>query len=75
MPPPINNKCIVCGKPVSKDGYKVSWEIEALYFGEEEDERYFCCIDCVRRWINHLWENGFEESIYLDEQTYPKHNY
>jgi hypothetical protein len=68
-------KCIICGERVSQDGYKISWGIEDLYIGEKDEERYFCCINCVRRWINQLEKTGLEKTIYLDNIAHTKQSY
>jgi hypothetical protein len=62
-------KCIACGKNVPKDGYKISWDIQDLSLEEPEDERYFCCINCVKRWIENLGKTGLELNTYMDAPT------
>lgn len=55
--------CIICGNPVTKEGYRVSWDIEDLDLGEEGDERYFCSFNCVEKWVNNLGTLGHEEIL------------
>ena len=54
-------RCSICGKIVESDGYKISWNIKDLGLVEEGDERYFCSIDCVEKWVNNLSITGQEE--------------
>ena len=56
-----------CGNEVTRYGYKISWDIKELDVGEEYDERYFCSIDCVERWLNNLGFTGREEVINTDD--------
>ncbi len=60
-------KCVVCRKPVTREeGFKLSWDFEDPNLRELEDERCFCSIDCVDKWINNLGVTGLEKIMQMD---------
>jgi hypothetical protein len=61
-------ECVLCGESFLIDyGYKISWGIKELNNEDLSDERFFCTLECMRRWILELSRNGTEELAYTIE--------
>jgi hypothetical protein len=66
----IYEDCIVCGESSSIDyGYRISWGLKELDKGGLTDERFFCSLECMRRWISELYRNGTEELVHSFESN------